>query len=500
MSYGAPVKNNEPPSAPTRYDKLELSNPGVADLTAVDFFAIPFDLQSLDASGATVGDALGYRCYTSTILQQLRTLGPAAEVNDGGQFARFLSPQLASEGTYPSLAPYINSMSGQMIEVNDSFANEGEPAKAISYRGTFEPDGSITLNGTITSAGSPTPGHPLRIEGATLPDGVYTGDGGYTVNGEAANVSQNNEYSVIYRDVVAGFGLGYWGGKYGNNSAAWLHKPNFAAARLSGSPFPTYSLYASTIAEYSGAYGYSFSELGPNEVIVPLEASVATLRLTIDPDQGPHTSGCVGESTAPAASAPHAPESSTGTHRASGPGSSGRVEVTIDTASAKLERRGRALLTLSCSGDPCKGELALERVARVAAKRPRHGRGRSARALLHTPRKAGLTSVLGHVAFSIEEGKRQSIWVTITSATPKTVPTTQTAADTVARYQRLAIACRWLGFETTRQCAVRSATPTRRPRPSLVCKRRRTNAPCPDLDEYRTKLRLPSLALLRSRI
>lgn len=416
VSYGAPVKNNEPPAAPTRYDKIELTNPGVADLTAVDFFAIPFDLQSLDAGGAAVGDAVGYRCYTSTVLQKLRPLGTAAEVNNGGQFVRFLSPQLASEGTFPSLAPYIESMAGKTIEINDTFANEGEPAKAISYSGTFEPDGSITLIGTIATAGLPAPGHPVHIEGTTLPAGVYTGDGKYTVNGEAADVSQNNEYSVIYRDVVAGFGLGYWGGKYGNNSANWLHRPNFAAARLSSSPFPTYSLYASTIAEYSGAYGYAFSELGPTNVTVPLEPSVATMRLTIDPDQGPDTPGCVGESTPGPASGQQAPGSSTGTRRGSAPGSSGRVKVTIDTVKATLEKLGRVLLTLSCSGDPCKGELVLERSARVLVRRTRRGRGRAARSPAHQPIKAGPSTVLGQVAFSIEEGKRQSIWVTIGKA------------------------------------------------------------------------------------
>jgi hypothetical protein len=413
------VTVKEPPFATTRYDKVELSNPGVADITAVDFFGIPTDLQSLDASGATVGDAVGYRCYTSTLLQRLRPLGAAAEITSGNQFVRFLSPQLANEGTFPSLAPYIASMTGQTIEVDDEFLK-----KSIHYTGTFEPGGSITLNGTITSAGKAEPGASVRIEGATLPQGVYTGNGTYTVNNEPANVSQNNEYSTVYRDIVAGFGLGYWGGKYGNNTANWLHKPNFAAARVSSSPFPTYSLYASTIAEYSNAYGYSFSELGPSEVTVPLEPSVATMRLTIDPDQGPATPGCVGEATAPGApsQAPaHAPAApGAGAPPTAPAAGSGQVRVTIDTSSAKLDKRGRALITLSCSGDPCRGELSLERLAPKPAKRRRKGRGpkarRASRAVHHAPASARAVTVLGHVAFAIEEGRRQSIWVTISPA------------------------------------------------------------------------------------
>ncbi|HTZ86102.1 MAG TPA: hypothetical protein VMB05_05480 [Solirubrobacteraceae bacterium] len=418
VSYGGPVTTKEPPYATTRYDKIELTNPGVADLTAVDFFAIPFNMQSLDASGATVGDAVGYRCFTSTLLQRLRPLGPGAEVTSGGQFVRFLSPQLANPETFTSLAPYVESMAGQTIEVNDTFAKEKEPAKAIHYTGTFESGGSITLTGTVAGVA----GQPVHIEGATLPNAVYTGNGAFTVGGEPADVSQNNEYSVIYRDIVAGFGLGYWGGRYGNNTAAWLHKPDFAAARLGPEPFPTYSLYASTLAEYSTAYGFSFSELGPDEITTPLESGVATLQLTIDPDQGPNTPGCVGQST-PAA--PSAPGSSANpvAHPGIGPTPPGQVSVTIDPGSVRLDKRGRARLTLSCGGDPCKGELTLSPSILATRRRRGHGHARMhgharahharfVRKVLATKR----TTLLGRVAFSIEEGRRQSVLVPISVA------------------------------------------------------------------------------------
>jgi hypothetical protein len=416
VSYGGPVTTKEPPFAPTRYDKIELTNPGVADVTAVDFFGIPFNLQSLDASGATVGDAVGFNCFTSTVLQHLRPLGAAAEVTSNGQFVRFLSPQLAAPGTFPSLAPYVESMAGQTIEVNDVFAREHEPAKAIHYTGTFAPGGSIALTGTVGGLTA----QPVQIEGASLPEAVYTGNGAFTVGGEAADVSQNNEYSVIYRDIVAGFGLGYWGGRYGNNSAAWLHQPNFAAARMGPQPFPTYSLYASTLAEYSTAYGFSFSELGPAEITTPLEVSVATLRMTIDPDQGPDTPGCSGQSTpvAPAAPAASGGGVGSGPHPGAGQPTQGRVLVTIDSGVARLSKQGRALVTLGCGGDPCKGELTLSRT--LAAPAPgRRGRGRARAKHARAPRKLpakGRTAVLGRVAFSIEEGKRQSVWVTISPA------------------------------------------------------------------------------------
>ena len=66
FSFDSPVTSAEAPRSPVRYDKVELTYPGVANLTAVDFFGIPFRL-----------------------------------------FVRFLSPQL-SPSSFPSFAPYVS--------------------------------------------------------------------------------------------------------------------------------------------------------------------------------------------------------------------------------------------------------------------------------------------------------------------------------------------------------------------------------------------------------
>lgn len=76
----------------------------MANLTAVDSFGIPMDLQTLDSSGNTL-ETLAYRCYTSTVAGALQALpggtaepgavpGPcagddgAAEAHDHGPRAR----------------------------------------------------------------------------------------------------------------------------------------------------------------------------------------------------------------------------------------------------------------------------------------------------------------------------------------------------------------------------------------------------------------------------
>ena len=424
ISYGGPVTDNEGNYSPIRYDKIELTDPGVANLTAVDFFAIPFDMQALDSTGATLGSALTYRCHTSTILPQLRALAPSAEVDSGGQFMRFLSPQL-SPSSYPSMAGYIASLAGQTIQVNDAFY--GSPFQTVSYSGTFGPDGSITLTGTTTtpSTGQTSQTEPVTIAGSTLESGIYTGNTTYTVGDTTENTGFNDEYTVIYRDVVAGFALGYWGGKYGNNSASWLGQPDYAAARASLDPFAAYDPYGATIGSYSSAYDYAFNDVGPTAVTVPLNASTATLQITIDSDQGPDTPGCVGASTpaappAPASpsavvtpTAPVTPAAPTKPVPPSPTGRPGQVNMVVYSNAVTLDQQSRALLTLGCGADPCRGLLTLNLGYTVRVKAPRRAgkaRGRP------TVRVVKRTLVISTTEFAIDEGTSRRVWVSITPA------------------------------------------------------------------------------------
>src|SRR5207248_7202436 len=95
FSFGSPVTAAEPPRSRTRYDKVELSYPGVANLTAVDFFGIPFKLQTLNSRGGALGQ-LGYRAPTNTVVRSLLAIRGARRALISarrGEFVRFLSPQ-----------------------------------------------------------------------------------------------------------------------------------------------------------------------------------------------------------------------------------------------------------------------------------------------------------------------------------------------------------------------------------------------------------------------
>ncbi len=358
ISYDQPVTAADPPTYPVRNDKIEFTNPGKANLTSVDFFGIPIDIQTLDSSG-NVLESLAFRCHTSTIKPALLANqgGPAAQILTGaGAFSRVLSPQLAPSA-YPQMTAYLSSMSGKTIQLQSKYY--GNPFQTTNYSGTFQPDGSISLTGTISTPGtnSTVAGQPLVIQGSSLLEAIYTGNGNYTVGGNPAQVSDNDVYAVIYRDVAAGFALGYWGGKYGNNGASWFGQPPFAAAWTSPPNFaPYFHQYAATIASYSDSYGFSFSDVGPAQVQASLDSSVATMRVIIDSDQGPAAPGCAGQVTPPAPVVPPAPAVKK------------QADVKINSRSLRLDRRGRAFLALRCVGDPCKGRVLVKSRLRLRGK------------------------------------------------------------------------------------------------------------------------------------
>jgi hypothetical protein len=279
FSYGRPVTAAEPPSSDTRYDKVELTVPGVANLTAVDFFAIPFRLETLNAAEKRLG-GLAYKVGANTIRRALMDVAaPGALVRTReGAFARVLSPQLSPE-SYPSFYRDVRSMAGKRVTLRGAFY--GTPYQEFTYSGRFADNGSIRLNGTLTTpGGATTPGKTVAVTGSSLPSAIYTVNGPFTVGGQPATVSDNNVYSVIYRDLLSGFAWGYMGGRYGSDSENWWGKPPFQAARATEEPYATFNEYAAAIYRYSDAYGFSFSDTGPKPVLLPLDHA-ATLRITI---------------------------------------------------------------------------------------------------------------------------------------------------------------------------------------------------------------------------
>ena len=293
FSFGASVNADQQMTTPSaRFDKVELTYPGSANLTAVDFFGIPFRLETLDASG-NVLQALTYYTSANSLNSILQALAPKAviETTAGDATARILSPELCP-AAYPSMQQYVNSVVNQTVEIGGTYVGPVAPSpNTYDYSGTFGKKGTITLSGTMTQQAVPA-GEPLSIDGSSLATAIYTCNGSYTVNTATNNpqqVSNNDVYAGIYRDLIAGFNFGYVGGNCGTNSASWYgttpYNPPYACARKTNDGF--FNQYASIIAANSDAYGFPFSDVNqPVQVGLNAGASnyVSTLRITILPD------------------------------------------------------------------------------------------------------------------------------------------------------------------------------------------------------------------------
>lgn len=294
VSYGAPVTVSVPFTSPTRFDWAELTvNPSssdVANLTAVDQFGIGMRLDTLNA-GAQVLETIG-SANSETVFAALQQIpgGPQATVRDGtGAILRVLSPIHST--AYPDLGDYVRSLSGQTITLRTAFF--GAPFTTSQYSGTFDADGSIALTGTSNPPNVAPPSFTLSASDVIA--GIATG----------AN-TPNNLQGAITRDLLAGFSVGLWGGRYGNDALAfcsapvttaqgsWCPKgfdqPAFGDARAGQAPFATCEQYAAVINAHADVYGNPYSDAS-KKVTVGLSqpgtgGTVQTLRLTILPDAG----------------------------------------------------------------------------------------------------------------------------------------------------------------------------------------------------------------------
>jgi hypothetical protein len=298
VSYGAPVQEGVTLSSPTRFDWAELTvtpaSEDVANLTAVNQFAIGMRLTTLGAGGEPI-ESLG-STYANTIFDALQGIpgGPESTVRAAnGEILRVLSPDNVGS-VYPPLTEYVDSMAGQAITLHSPFFKAGERTTS-EYHGTFGAEGAITLEGTKRVEGGAVEGAPPIVIGAgELVGQIYTGGS-----------TPNNLEGAVRRDILAGFSLGLWGGKYGNDAIAFCtdHQANslgewcphfdvpaFAEARTAPAPFPAYEQYAAVIDQYSDVYGNPYSDASKKVTVALDQPHVRTLQLTILPDSPP-TSG-----------------------------------------------------------------------------------------------------------------------------------------------------------------------------------------------------------------
>ncbi|MDO8309846.1 MAG: carbohydrate-binding protein, partial [Actinomycetota bacterium] len=313
VSYGQPLDNTSRPSpvtSPVRFDQVELTytqgpDPATwADLTAVAMWGIPMSLDFHAGDGLLPDLSRNNGLLSSPGAGGLAQLAPDAVLRQpDGSFLRVLSPVVAPQA-YPDLSGYVHSLAGRRLWVNGEFAREGDPATGpYAYSGVVQADGSIVLSGTVADGpGRVRPGLPVRVDGAWLTGpvagmpgyGIYMQNGPYAVGGAipASGGIVNDVYGAIYRDYATAFAYGYWGGRYGDDSAAFTRPPRtsaFAAARPAVEGFTAWNVFAQVITGSSTAYAMPFGDtFVPDEAnpLVPGARGVTRMDITLRPDSG----------------------------------------------------------------------------------------------------------------------------------------------------------------------------------------------------------------------
>ncbi len=301
FSYGKALSTDAPDGANsgdtdyyTRFDKIELSydsgSGGKANLTSVDFYAIPFTMETyLEDKGANKEICVGqFTLKQGSNGNDLKTLilsaiskgkTSDAEIEKDSNFIRILSPVKAPEA-YASLDSYVDAVVSNFNSFSIKGIFYGSGGGSYDFTATVD-----STNITLTQSGMDTIVVPISSLKSTAANGsaIYTCNGPFTVGGNPATVSDNTIYSAVYRDLVAGFNLGYMNGNDGTDSSAWWSQAPFSTA---GS---NYNQYASEVNDgYPGAYGFPFSDRQKN-VLLDLGGDVNKLKVEVLADDASPT-------------------------------------------------------------------------------------------------------------------------------------------------------------------------------------------------------------------
>ena len=325
-----------------------------ADLTYIDMTAISFSMSARNTSNNTLNTSVSNGNQTSSFGQVLVSKAwtssgnsPQAIMPSGASttlpnptFARVISPQFSSTGTYPDFTNYLNhlgnasttaTISGQFVgTVPETSALDDK--QIYNYLATFSGNattGQVTLTAQTGSVQTNT----IVIKNSDLNSvlGIYGNDVPYSVNGGTATKGITNDvYGRIVGDLLAGLSFGYvgsnqtftsgnvtktigqvsstewWAGGQtqgpvlignGNATVAWLDTPAgkgiYFGGAQPGNP-DYYNQYAASLAAtdpatgnpYTTGYGFPLQDrLGNNLLVYNTAEKPGTyLLLNINPD------------------------------------------------------------------------------------------------------------------------------------------------------------------------------------------------------------------------
>jgi subtilisin-like proprotein convertase family protein len=302
------------PSLPdynTRWDKIEityasgLSSSG-ANLSATDFFGIPLQINNYKAANPDAPvTTLTWTAPTATVFSSVAALsgGDSTAVLAGsngiqtpeyGQVLRVVSPAtVPNPGVYSSFEPYIAFV--RAGNINTPIQGSFNPTQSFKLNAVVDPNGNLVMTGTVT--GVPVAQTTIIIASGDLPNGIYTANPPYTVNGTSRHISDNDVYAVAVRDVLAGFNLGFIASVQPNPntrvsfgagpSDKWYQPPvpeklAFAGAQPANPNF--FNQYAAYLASVSDAYAFPFTDLIQSPFASLNPSVINTMAVIILPD------------------------------------------------------------------------------------------------------------------------------------------------------------------------------------------------------------------------
>lgn len=330
-----------------------------ADLTYIDFTAISFSMSARNSNGtinttvsngnqsSSFGQPLVNQAWSSSGNSTQAIMPSGASTNlPNSEFARVISPQFSSNGTYTDFTNYLNhlgatsgnaTISGEFVGTATQQTPE-DKRQDYNYIATFSGN-ATTGNVTLTAqTGSGTGGVgssvTIVIDNADLNSqlGIYGNDVPYSINGAPKTAGITNDvYGRIVGDLLAGLSFGYVGsnqtftsgnvtktiglvsstewwaggetngpvpiGNGGNATVAWSDTPAGQGIYFQGAqPYNAdyYNQYAASLAAidpatgkaYTTGYGFPLQDrLGNNLLVYNTAATPSTyLLLNINPD------------------------------------------------------------------------------------------------------------------------------------------------------------------------------------------------------------------------
>ena len=303
--------NSSLPDYNTRWDKVEITYAtglpsGGVNLSAQDFFSVPLRINTYTAANPnTPVTTLTWTAPTATVFSSVAALsgGNSTAVLTGsngvqtqnyGQVLRVVSPAtVPNPAVYSSFNPYISFVrsGGISTPIQGSF----NPSQSYNLTAVVDPGGNLVMTGTVT--GVPVAQTTIIIASQDLPNGIYSANPPYTVNGALHHIADNDVYAVAVRDVLAGFNLGFIGSIETNPNTGtsfgagpsnkWYQPPvpeklAFAGAQPVNSNF--YNQYASYLSSVSAAYAFPFTDLIQSPFASLDPSVISTMAVVILPD------------------------------------------------------------------------------------------------------------------------------------------------------------------------------------------------------------------------